>query len=237
MWYRTTVWTHTRRVRNIARRVSPIIAARTGVRLDQDLAEAMCTVHDDIELIIGDVQAGDKSKMTAEELEELAHREQDAIETLVDRFPKTVGPYSYRDLLIRVHERQGPESWAQQFADKLDGFGEGMHELFAGNPRFATAVSTQFGELPLPCDYYTRYFREKFARLFPEVRFLVEGPDALITVPERTDSPALARNGSRHTVASLQRPTGFQPYDFWRETILAADEAEQTLLLTQTREE
>lgn len=231
MFYRTNLWIHSRRVRRTVARVGPLIAAKTGLPFDQQYAEAMALVHDDLELIIGDVQAGNKTKMNAAQRAELKRREEAAIEELATRYPSRVGRYSYRDLLLAVHHDRGPESWAVQIADKLDAFEEAMHEIFAGNTRFTTPVTTEFGQLALPYDHYVTYF-SGFAARYPEVAFLVQGPDKFLEIDDTRDCNMIAARGAPHTLASLDQPTGFQPYDLWKGIQLAGAREEEEALLT-----
>ncbi len=235
MFYRTNDWIHSQRVCRTVARVGPLIARHTGVAFDQDRAEAMSLVHDDIELIIGDVQAGNKTKMTKAQLAELARREEEAIEELARRYPTWVGPYRYRDLLLATHHREGAESWAIQLADKLDAFEEAMHEIFAGNRRFATPITTEYGNLGLPYDHYVTYFHG-YSERFPKAAFLVQGPHRFLEINDTLDCKAIAAKGTPHTTDSLDQITGFQPYDLWKDIQLRGDRKQETQLLTQRLE-
>ena len=232
MWYRTHLWTHTRRVAIITGYIGRLVAARIGRWLDIDHAQAVAHVHDDIERIIGDVQAGNKAKMTEQQKHALERREYAAIETLAHRSPRMLGPYNYQSLMLANMRRDTLETWIIQFADKLDGFGEAMHEIFAGNATgFATIVETEFGELPLPAEFYIEYFRG-FAERYPKLGFLTQGPDRVLDVTQPFTSREAAQTGRLHNLFNVREPHPYQPYDLWRRILLEADPAEEMMLLT-----
>lgn len=237
MWFRTTLWTHTQRVAAIARHVVPRINARVGRRwIDPDFTEAICQTHDDPEILTGDEQAGNKAIMTDAQRRELERREYAAIETLSQRYPRYLGPYNYKALLLASMREDLPENWVRQFADKLDGFGEALHELFAGNLRgFATPVTTRFGRIQLPSDFYIDYFAS-FAEKYPKLAFLTEGPDRMLDVRAPFNARDVARQGRFPNTFSIREPTWYQPYNLWRQILLDARGGEEVALLTHPRE-
>lgn len=229
MIYRTTLWTHARRVAKIVTAISPLIKTYYP-EFDEVRARAIALVHDDPEMITGDVQAGNKSKMSRDELAELERLERAAVEELSHRFPERLGGYVYRDLLLSNIDRKDLEAQAVQFADKLDAFGEALHEIFSGNRVFATEPETKYGRIVLPFVLYSNYFGW-FAVKFPRLAFLTEGPERVIELQPDTDWMEIALEGGLQSHESLREPTGNQIYDYWKS--LVVDEEESYLLTTE----
>lgn len=235
MFYRTTVWVHTLRVCWIVDVLKQRLTERFGQIYDHDRALRLALVHDDIEIIVGDVQAGNKAKMSPEQLKALDTQEREAIDELTKRCPKCVGDFYYRDLLREAHAKKTIESHVVQLADKFDAFGEALHEIYAGNLRFATNVVNAYGTITTPPVFYTQYFRN-FARKHPSLAFLFsENP--LFQVPDlTTDWHAIAANGRPHTRMSITSPSDCSVYQLWRAILLVRGGEEEILRLTQQRE-
>lgn len=222
MFYRSNLWTHARRVTKIAKAISPLIKRRCP-EYDEARTLAIAQVHDDAEMITGDVQAGNKSKMSAQELAELERAERAAVEELACKYPEFLGGYRYKDLLLASIDRGDTEAQAVQFADKLDAFGEALHEIFAGNIVFATEPVTEYGTIILPFVLYSDYF-SVFAEKYPRLSFLTEGPDKLIRLQTDADWKKIASEGRQHTPESLRDPTGNLIYDYWKSMIVDDEE-------------
>ena len=71
MHYRTNDWIHSKRVLYHMESVLPLIKEIYDDAFDENYARAECVVHDDVELIIGDVMLYQKEQMTPEEKREL----------------------------------------------------------------------------------------------------------------------------------------------------------------------
>jgi hypothetical protein len=230
MFYRTNDWSHARHVHWIVRFLGRFAT------FDQIRAEAMALVHDDAELLIGDEQAGNKAKMEPEQLAAIESKEREAIDALAKRFPATLGGYPYRGLLLEAIGRKSPEAQLVQFADKFDAFGEALHEITAGNLRFATNVITEYGTITIPPAFYAGYF-ERFAAKYPDLAFLTEGSGKTLDLETcaSADWKTLATQGTLHNRKSLAQPTILQPYNLWKEILLThADEEEIKNLITRS---
>jgi hypothetical protein len=69
MFYRSNLFTHAKRVHGAVCAATP--PARTLLPgFDARRAEILACMHDDIEIIIGDIQAGNKLKMSKEQLDQ-----------------------------------------------------------------------------------------------------------------------------------------------------------------------
>jgi 5'-deoxynucleotidase YfbR-like HD superfamily hydrolase len=235
MHYRTEVWGHAKR---LAWLVEEVGLSVKKIMPSFDLAKAMliALVHDDAEMIIGDIQAGNKAKMSAAELAQLEKNERDAIEKLSQRFPEKVGSYIYKDLLYAGLDLNCPEARLVKFFDKFDAFGEALHEIYSGNSRFVTNATTEYGLIPLPTDYYIGWLNG-FPAKYPEFNRLWLGEYPFLINITPADFKAVAAQGAPHTEESLKQPTGYAPYDFWRRVLLARADQEtlDNLVLVKER--
>jgi hypothetical protein len=173
----------------------------------------LALVHDDAEIIVGDVQAGNKSKMTPEELAEVKKKEREALEVLPSCFPE-LNTEVYKALLIEAFEKKTLEAMVLDWADKMDAFGEALHELYAGHELWTTQVINEYGVIELPTDYYTNYFH-RFQEKFPQSEKLFEKGDPIFRIPDKPSPDIIVENRVSHHKDSFETKTGFFPYDFW----------------------
>ena len=98
MFYRTTVFSHAKRVQWL---VEDIIARAKEIHpaFDGEFARALALVHDDIEIVIGDVQLSRKELMSSQAYAALVDAEKHAGEVLAKRWPHQVNGYAYNELL------------------------------------------------------------------------------------------------------------------------------------------
>lgn len=165
MLYRTNLYTHSHRVAALVRAMSMSADATFGESYDPRKAEILAYVHDDAEIIFGDVQAGNKSKMTPDQLAAVLAAEVQAIDGISARYPETIEKYVYRELLLETIDKNSIEAQLVCYADKYDAMGEAMHEVVAGNHSFATNVVNEYGTIPTPLEYYYNCFLTVFEKL------------------------------------------------------------------------
>lgn len=214
MWYRTNLWGHSRRVAWITECIAALAQRVFGDSFDADRAIALALVHDDGEIIFGDVQAGNKSKMSKEELAAVEQEERDALEQLALRYPKTLGNFNYKSLLLEAVDRDSLEALVVTWADKYDAFGEALHELYAGNMFWTKNVENEYGKIPLPTQYYDSFFTS-FEEKFPMSKKLFAEKDPWFSVPETVNEIEIAKNHDEHTDTSIREAKGYQSYDQW----------------------
>lgn len=167
MMYRTNLYTHSHRTAALVRAInSHALSLFKGY--DTKKAELIALVHDDAEIIFGDIQAGNKSKMTPEQLREVHEQEARAIKKIAKRFPKQVGGYVYETLLEEAADYSSLEAQVVCYADKYDALGEAYHEALAGNHYFVTNVVNEYGKIPTPFEYYRDFFGGFLSR-FPSL--------------------------------------------------------------------
>ncbi len=219
MYYRTNLLTHSQRVAWIVETIAPYAGTIFGSRFNPERAVLLALVHDDAEIIMGDVQAGNKSKMTAEQMADVKQMEQEAIKKVSHKYSLDLSPYSYEDLLRDAAEPNSLEAYVVQFADKFDALGEAMHEVFAGNTLFATNIVNEYGRIPRPAEYYFGYFT-KFTLKYPEIVELFDDSFPLPVFTEMVDDVGLSKLGRLHTRVTLREEKGFAPYNAWIKILL-----------------
>ncbi len=236
MLYRSDDFTHSWRVHWMVKRLLPYATEAFGAAFDPEKALILALVHDDTEMIIGDIQAGNKVKMTTEQLAELDRQELEATNKMAERFPRTIGGYVYQELLQAIVKLETLEAQFVKFMDKMDAFGEALHEVHGGSDVFTKNVVNELGVIPTPLEYYTNFFAvilEKFPLLTPVVD---RQPAVYFSPPSLRDFSAVARAGTPHNAESILQPTGYAHYDFWRETILAFGDQEAKRNLYEQKE-
>lgn len=218
MLYRTNLYTHSHRVAALTRLLNPLAVSVFSSNYDPRKAEILALVHDDAELIFGDIQAGNKSKMTTEQLQEVKDAEERAIEEIAKRFPKQIAGYSYQQLLQEAADYSSLEAQVVCYADKYDALGESLHEIYAGNHSFTTNIVNEYGHIPTPIKYYTDYFKN-FAKKFPDLKPLLNVPFTMFDVMPYRDYAPTVKQYTPHTLESLTSPTDNAHYSLWRQVV------------------
>lgn len=229
MYYRPTLWEHAHKVLWIVEEL--LSAVPSHVRVDPKKARIMAFVHDDAEILTGDIQAGHKARMSAEQLRKLEEDELRAARDLSERYPKEVHGYEYAGLLFEMVHKETPESQLVGLADKLDARCETFHELFGGNFSFVSStafyISTlhRLGEkLPL----FAAFIRDKAHPLLQDL-----GP---LPSDGKLRPADFAHFNKPHTIESLEAPSRFPFYDAWRKLICDRGGEEGVRWLTERRE-
>lgn len=218
MLYRTNLYTHSHRTAALVRALNPIVC-ELFEGYDPKRAELIALVHDDAEIVFGDIQAGNKSKMTPEQLREVHEQEARAIKKIAKRFPKQVDKYQYETLLCEAADYSSLEAQIVCYADKYDALGEAYHEALAGNHFFVTNVINEYGKIPTPFEYYRDFFAG-FLHKFPSLAPIFAVPPPML-LPVHTDGyQSLVRHAAPHSPASLKKITGHHHYDIWKNIVI-----------------
>ena len=204
MFYRTTVGFHSRRVLWLLDDILEHIR-EVHPRFDDSFARILALVHDDLEIITGDVQLYRKESMTDIERRVLNDAETTAINQLATRWPKKINRYEYQELLLAAKEKKRVEAKVVSYCDKLDGLGESLHEVFAGNGKFMR-----------PANNYARRRIPALVEEFPEIALLYGSKHPLLSNITIPDLAEVARQGKPHTRESLQVPTDISFYERWK---------------------
>lgn len=220
MYYRTNLYIHSLRVHWLVEELIPFVL-QVWDSFNQGLAKTLALVHDDAEIITGDIQLGHKLKMSPEQLTEIDRQEEKAIEIISQRFPPVVNGFSYKQLLTHALKKDCLEAQIVSLADKLDAYGESMHELLAGNKDF----------IP-PCENYTRILR--FPNKYPSFRDLFSCNHPLLLPSKDLNFLELASRGQPHTPETIKILTDCPQYNLWRElTVKKLGEKGIVILVTQ----
>ncbi|HVV15323.1 MAG TPA: YfbR-like 5'-deoxynucleotidase [Candidatus Paceibacterota bacterium] len=230
-FYRSSDFSHSKRVAWLVYSLIPLLS-EVDKTFDIGRAVAMALVHDDAELITGDHQAGNKSKMTKEQLAAIADEEREAIAALAKRYPKTLGGYVYQDLVQDLADLKNSEAHFVKYFDRFDALGETYHELFAGNVVWTQNVVNEWGIIPTPFMYY-------YDRLPPMVEkypilTALKGKHVFFDVPEAREWESFVLTRQPHTKDSILASTGHRQYDAWRSVVIdSADQEEIANLYSQ----
>lgn len=229
MFYRPNLWIHSHRVAWLVQEISSY-AKKVFPSLDEKELLILALVHDDAEIITGDIQAAYKVRMTDEEKEEMSKNEEEAIEKLSKRFPSKIEGYEYKSLLFQALNKNTPASQVVSFVDKVDALCESLHEVYGGNISLLRSVM-----------FYMKIL-SKFDLKFPDLKVFLEIKDIpLINLDARIDSEKSeskysAHLGKPHTPESIKMPTELCFYNMWREITLENWGEEGIRVLTEQKE-
>ena len=236
MYYRTTLEDHSLMVSWTVGELLPYaertFAPNFGMRERREtITQAL--VHDDPELRMkqGDVSAYLKSRMNDDERAALKADERLAIRELAAEFPERFHGFSYKKLLMAASRKDTVVAQLVSLADKITGFGEIFHELYAGNEQFIVDKATG----NKPAEWYVQKFLNRKAE-WPLLKPLFGYDHPFLNLPKKFKSAEIVKNGSPHTVDSLKEATGHAIYDKWREVILEKGEEKWLELLVKQRE-
>ncbi len=212
----------------ILQELTPIIK-EVFPNCDTKRALLMALVHDDAEMITGDVQLGHKLLMSAKELENVHDAEAAAIEVLAKEFPEFIAGYSYRELLLEVLRRDSLEADLLTYADKLDAYCESLHEVLAGNITALRSLMTYV------------WILTSFPQLHPNVQPLFSRTSPLLDIGMRADPTHVRRDRyahlqTPHTAESVRKDTDFMTYNHWRTLVMEHMEREGLEMLTRQKE-
>lgn len=213
MFYRTNLLVHTKRTKAITASMIPT-AQEFYTGLDVKLIELMNIYHDDHELIDGDtsfqlklLMEGDKEAMSNAKLKEL-----ESIDKIAAFYPKKVGRYWYKEILLRAFYKECRESQLHSYADKHDGYHEALHEVLAGNTVFLEPV----------INYEKKTFAvrfDKFAKISELFNSSVANQNPFLQFPV-VDLMRFFAKGNRptipHTPQLLGLETGIPSYEAWK---------------------
>lgn len=212
MYYRSNLWMHSWRMLWIVEALAPL-AQKHLKGIDIEKSRILALVHDDAELLFGDIQASARKYMSAEELAKSEQAEANAIEELCKIYPETVHGYVYKELLTRMLHRDSIEAQFVSYVDKFDAYNESMHELLAGNVSFIESLMFYVQAMAL--------FPSKFPLLS---QLLSDKGSPLTYLDDRTWRYHVAQAHYAdlvpYTEKSIRSTTAFPFYDTWKQVVI-----------------
>lgn len=231
MFYRTNLYIHKRRLRTILKKVLIPIAKRYYPDLNAKKTELIAEYHDDPELVpfLGDVPLQFKFMMNESELETLREKEIAAAEAIAQIYPRRIGGYICRELLLSAIYKDCKEAQLVSFGDKaIDGYGEAFHELLAGNNVFAEPVinyhKKTFNDLPGNFPLVEKIFSSGHPLLSAQICSLAQFFDYGRLSPRP------------HTLETVARESGDPRYEQWKKTTIELFGVELLTHQTEFRE-
>ncbi len=224
MYYRTNDLIHSKRVLWHLEEAIPKIKKVYETKFEVNFARTLALVHDDVEILTGDVQLHDKEKMNTKELETLVKDEKEAIKKIVKMYSQNANGESYEELLLAAKEKTSLEAQFVSFFDKFDGAGEAWHEVWAGNNYFSLPAGgnegTQGGYIRRLNEFSKKYVQmTEFFNKFPEY------------LPLPFNFKEVSKKAIPHTKESLEKDSGYLPYERWKRTVIKNEGLDN--LLTQ----
>ena len=206
MFYRTNLLIHSRRVALLLEDISSEILNVYGDDFDFRKALTLALVHDDAEIVTGDIQLYYKDRMSEEELQEVHDNELKAIKLLCSLWPSELNGFKYEGLLKNALEKNCIEAQLVSYCDKIDAICESLHEVHAGNEKFLEPAKAYIG----------RRIRD-FPVKFPILGKILFGKHPLLEFPIDLNFEEILKNGKFHTSDSLKTFSGVSQYERWKE--------------------
>ncbi len=212
MYYRSDLWMHTHRVLWLLEEIIPL--AKKSINFDTEKARALALVHDDPEMLTGDIQAIVKLRMTKEEKDKMEEDDLRAIDELTKNYPKEVNGYNYRELLRHSAKKDCIEAKLVSYVDKIDAYCESLHDLYAGNLSLLRSVVFYANSIPL------------FPFKYPELKSMLESKDSTLTFITDQISPGEINFenykdlSKPHTMESLEINNDFPFYKTWKRIVV-----------------
>lgn len=229
-YYASSVWLHEIRVSLLVVELSKI-AVGLGIVINAEKARLTALVHDDAEIVMGDIQQGHKQYMTSQQLQEVDAQEATAIKKLAASSPLQLGDFIYEELLTDVLHKTSIEAQLVSYADRVDAYCESLHELFGGNILAVYPVLT-----------YDRLLAT-YPNKFPDLKTLFAYKDSPLTNYKQMlktdviDLSLAAQLNKPHTRESIFSPTNYAVYNTWRSLILQGVSTEGLEYLSNRRQE
>ncbi|PIN75019.1 hypothetical protein COV18_04645 [Candidatus Woesearchaeota archaeon CG10_big_fil_rev_8_21_14_0_10_37_12] len=220
MLYRTTNLDHSLRVAEITDELGNLVPDST--QYDRQLARAAAKVHDDIEIKIGDIDAGAKTRGTKADHQRIKDLETRAVEELIVMFDGLyVNGVRYERALRVSQNLRTAEGQVAKLADRLDGLCEAAHEYLAGNTGPVKRVTDGDGKLmhqdrflDMANNYLLVRLPAEFAKYELWQVMIDAHPDhPFLNLPKRLRQ---RRKFALHTRESIEQPTSLAFYNLWR---------------------
>lgn len=216
MYYRPNLLIHSRRVEWIATEISNFLAKNTDKKIDLDLVREMARFHDDAEIITWDYLAMDKEAFSIERLSEYENDCENAISILYDNYKHLSKNFDYKDILLKIENKDWIEFLIVDFADKLDSHLEISHELFAWNDMFSIILSKWWLDV-WPFDYTKNKVKKIHVNILDYFWNDLDLTDTFLDLTSYFTDLECLNNSRKHSYSMLWENTWYHLYDKWLE--------------------
>lgn len=219
IFYKANLWIHTQRVSWIAENIALFLQKSLHIQIDSHLVKNLALVHDDEEIITGDIVGPQKESFSPEEKEKHEELCKNAIPLLEENYGENdFWGFSYESLLrISQSEKQSIEFIVMKYADKVDAHMEVLHEAFAGNTAFYNEVLEKFQITPYDFTYNNiEKHLQKILDFLGLEKESISQNVFLNIVPRYTSEYVLKKWEGQHTQNSIKKESGIHSYDFWK---------------------
>lgn len=216
IYYKANLRIHTARISWICRNIGEYLEKLRPNTFDIEKLVALSIVHDDTEIIVGDIVWPVKMAFTHEEKAAYEQRCRDSIDILYKAYWNNFTDYDYRELLLMEDAWDSLEYAIMKYADKLEGHLEVYHELFAGNISFDKECKKKFGISTYDFSYNSskEFLWQLLTRLWLTSKDIRGNP--LLNIEQKiTSEDILFKNWSFHTKESIQTQKWYYVYDAW----------------------
>lgn len=210
MLYQTDLYVHSKRVFHIVNFLKKSLDGNYGLNsVNIDILGLMALIHDDLEPFhkMGDVPTHIKRNMSGQQRAEYDLENHKALLRVEKKFGNIFG-MDYITILKRVEEKKCLESQLVSYADKIDGFGEALHELSAGNEEFLDPVKRYkqiFENLQNELYFLSDFLKSNHLYNFTSTFYL-----------NQLNPSGIMKKGKIHTKESINRYSGIALYEFWK---------------------
>lgn len=216
MFYRPNLLIHSKRVEWLAMEIANFLVEKTGKYIDIDLVREMARFHDDAEIITGDYLAMDKEKFWEEKLKEYEKDCENAIEILYEKYKDLSEKFDYKELLLKIENKEWIEFQIVDFADKLDSHLEISHELFAWNEMFTIILERWWLDV-WPFDYTKNKVKKIVDNILDYFWYNIDLTDSFMDMNSHYNDKKCIENSRIHNINALWDNTGYNLYDKWIE--------------------
>ena len=213
MFYRASVLTHCWKVHALVKQMSEEISEEF---FDKKLTNTLALIHDDTEIIVGDILAQNKDNFSQAQKQEYEEKCNQAIPILVQNYSEFIEGFNYRELLELEEKNNTAECALVKFADKVDAYHEVCHEILAGNKEFLKEVTIK-GITYSPY----QYTYDKMIRALNHLKQFIDTSQlSLVNAIEyHPNFNEFCEEGILHTRESLLKKQPLKSYQLWIETI------------------
>lgn len=212
LFYRSNLWMHSHRVLWLLEEISPL--AKKHIKFDLEKARTLALVHDDAEMVTGDIQAIVKARVSKKELEKMGREELKAIDNLIKNYPKMINGYVYKDLLKHSAKKDCIEAQLVSYVDKMDAYCESLHEVYAGNISLIRSVIFYANLIPL------------FSKKFPDLKPFLESKESPFTYigdqisPYKIEAKKYRHLNKPFTKETVRLNNDFLFYKKWKDIVI-----------------